>query len=595
MAYLSGGSITWGPSPNITFTAEYEVTRNVSQVTISIRVLTSSVSGYSYFGYYIASSVYLNGAWVAAPIIKDNSPSQWSAFYSDLGTYTVTVSDLSQTVLPVEILFSTNAPRSNISLTFNAILPNLAPSTTSAPTFDIGDNLTVAINRQSPNFYHNLELSAEGTKLASANGVSLSYTFDLAGLADTLYSLCPNAPYAATSLVCKTYNGNTLIGTTTATGQARVTNSNPIFSNFDVKTDNNTQTLTGNANTLIGAYSGITVTIPTANKATAQNGATMTTYNIVNGDQTANKAYSASNAVSATFDAVNALETSVSAIDSRGLKTTVAKRLNQLNYSAPVLATASAQRDNDIDPTVKLTLTGQVFSGSFGAVNNDVTITWRWKRVNAEAWNDGVTTITPTISDTGELTYTGYIKNAANTWHIEQAYDLEINIADKVTSGVPIYCTINVGVPGIYMTKTGDQYSVGIGKKPDTQYTLDVNGTIHDASGAVPSIVEQGTSGVWTYRKWSDGTAECWCVYNFGSATITNEYGYAYYATTAAVTFPVAFTDAPCVIANNSAGNGLVTPQPINVSKTSTAFYLISATSNTLQVKVNILAKGRWQ
>lgn len=27
---------------------------------------------------------------------------------------------------------------------------------------------------------------------------------------------------------------------------------------------------------------------------------------------------------------------------------------------------------------------------------------------------------------------------------------------------------------------------------------------------ARPYIVEQGTSGDWTYRKWSDGTAECW-------------------------------------------------------------------------------------
>lgn len=24
------------------------------------------------------------------------------------------------------------------------------------------------------------------------------------------------------------------------------------------------------------------------------------------------------------------------------------------------------------------------------------------------------------------------------------------------------------------------------------------------------SVVEVGTSGIWTYRKWSDGTAECW-------------------------------------------------------------------------------------
>jgi hypothetical protein len=26
----------------------------------------------------------------------------------------------------------------------------------------------------------------------------------------------------------------------------------------------------------------------------------------------------------------------------------------------------------------------------------------------------------------------------------------------------------------------------------------------------LPKVVESGTSGMWTYRKWSDGTAECW-------------------------------------------------------------------------------------
>lgn len=49
-------------------------------------------------------------------------------------------------------------------------------------------------------------------------------------------------------------------------------------------------------------------------------------------------------------------------------------------------------------------------------------------------------------------------------------------------------------------------------------------------------VVESGTSGIWRYRKWSDGTAECWGVY---SATIshyaTNFGGYGYYVD---LTFP---------------------------------------------------------
>lgn len=35
-------------------------------------------------------------------------------------------------------------------------------------------------------------------------------------------------------------------------------------------------------------------------------------------------------------------------------------------------------------------------------------------------------------------------------------------------------------------------------------------------------IVESGTSGIWSYRKWSDGTAECWCKSIFTFTTKLN-------------------------------------------------------------------------
>ena len=28
-------------------------------------------------------------------------------------------------------------------------------------------------------------------------------------------------------------------------------------------------------------------------------------------------------------------------------------------------------------------------------------------------------------------------------------------------------------------------------------------------------VVQQGTSGIWTYRKWNSGIAECWGIYKF--------------------------------------------------------------------------------
>lgn len=50
-------------------------------------------------------------------------------------------------------------------------------------------------------------------------------------------------------------------------------------------------------------------------------------------------------------------------------------------------------------------------------------------------------------------------------------------------------------------------------------------------------IVEQGTDGIWTYRKWSSGISECWGVKQF-SANLNNQYGGIYWGDTGAMTFP---------------------------------------------------------
>ena len=62
-----------------------------------------------------------------------------------------------------------------------------------------------------------------------------------------------------------------------------------------------------------------------------------------------------------------------------------------------------------------------------------------------------------------------------------------------------------------------------------------------------PIIIEQGTSGIWTYRKWSDGTAECWGVVNTSTAFAVWS-NPIYYGTTysARQTFPAGlFTAVP--------------------------------------------------
>lgn len=59
----------------------------------------------------------------------------------------------------------------------------------------------------------------------------------------------------------------------------------------------------------------------------------------------------------------------------------------------------------------------------------------------------------------------------------------------------------------------------------------------------IPRIIESGTSGIWTYRKWSDGIAECWGT-SSGTANISTQWYQSteYTSETIGENYPTAFT-----------------------------------------------------
>ena len=67
-------------------------------------------------------------------------------------------------------------------------------------------------------------------------------------------------------------------------------------------------------------------------------------------------------------------------------------------------------------------------------------------------------------------------------------------------------------------------------------------------------IVEQGTTGKWAWRKWSNGTAEMWAVFGTDTLAIDEAWGSLYFGTwmrsdinVAARKYPFAFTDTPTI------------------------------------------------
>lgn len=93
-------------------------------------------------------------------------------------------------------------------------------------------------------------------------------------------------------------------------------------------------------------------------------------------------------------------------------------------------------------------------------------------------------------------------------------------------------------------------------------------------------VTEQGTSGIWTYRRWESGVMECWGTYTASIAITTSAAAYGGYRSGAInlPAFPQAFTSAPSITATANSAQGFWVN---NVVPTTTGgtFYLSAGAS----------------
>ena len=108
---------------------------------------------------------------------------------------------------------------------------------------------------------------------------------------------------------------------------------------------------------------------------------------------------------------------------------------------------------------------------------------------------------------------------------------------------------------------------------------------------SIPMVVESGTSGIWEYRKWSNGVAECWGRYGKtinGNSTDATTY----------IDYPFSFTQAPIAIVATSAGgaNSYIVRQ-LSDSSTASRLRLFFANSYSGQtfIAAQIYVIGRWK
>ena len=310
-------------------------------------------------------------------------------------------------------------------------------STITCSTANIESNATITITSASTNFTHSVYAYFGSQYVVIAtNQKGGSFTWKIP---TSFYAQIPDNVRGQGTIYCETYSGGTLIGTKTAVFHVTtdVDKCRPTVTGTVVDINETTKALTGNANKLILGKSTakITVTPVAKNSATIK---TVTIDGTADTDYTTNK----TNVTKASFPIV--------VTDSRGYQNTSYSATasgGTVNY-VPLTFNATIFRPQPTGTEIQMTYSGNYFNSSFGATNNTLSITWKYRVQGASSWTNGGT-ITPTLSGN---TISSKTISLGTNYDYQTAYDFQITAVDKLTT-ITQTIAVSVGMPIFYWGK----------------------------------------------------------------------------------------------------------------------------------------------
>lgn len=110
-------------------------------------------------------------------------------------------------------------------------------------------------------------------------------------------------------------------------------------------------------------------------------------------------------------------------------------------------------------------------------------------------------------------------------------------------------------------------------------------------------IVEQGVSGIWTYRKWASGIIECWGQTDIGAVGITNTTGGQYYSNTQYLDYPPLANQVDHVSLSAYSDVTVYTLSEYWLANSKIAYRLMTGYQVTTPdvTRVSVYVMGRWQ
>ena len=464
----------------------YDVSTNTSTVTVtSIRVKSTKWHSVSY---YFDGILRINGvkvdtysAAMGTDAVYVYSTNEWYTVYdqeTDVPT-TATLegikhnSDGSKSVT-IELLgyeyssaifLTTDGESGNgwkVGGTKTITLTNIPrASTIGASDANIGSKSTVVVTRRSSSYKHSIAYSfgdLSGYITASGGVSEVEETYSTTTISWTIpeefYGPLNNAQSGICTLTVTTYSGDTQIGeaqTCTLRVTVAKTANAPDVSGTVVDSNASTKSLTGDETKFVRYFSTALCTI----EATAKSGATISVKKIGGVKVTED---------TRSISKIAATSIAFYAKDSRGYETTKNVALTLIPY---VLLTnnAVAQRTDPVSGNAQLILKGDYFNGSFGAVDNELSIKYRYRAAGG-TYSEYIT-VSP---NTDAEKYTATV--ALSELSYEESYDVEVVVSDKLSSVTKV-ATVPPGIPIFDWGKDDFRFNVPVSLPSGTAVSLE--------------------------------------------------------------------------------------------------------------------------
>lgn len=137
-------------------------------------------------------------------------------------------------------------------------------------------------------------------------------------------------------------------------------------------------------------------------------------------------------------------------------------------------------------------------------------------------------------------------------------------------------------------------------KSPDKNMAGRLYLQYYDSDPEVDYVVESGGNGIWTYKKWLSGKAECYGILEVNT-DIQENLGslFCNSGATEKIDYPITFKNTPCEIASIQSPGGIVwlASSNKNTSKQSALYLIISPNKQTNRAiyQISIIASGFWK